>query len=94
MTGNVQIIFVYFLIYSFIFLYFFCIGFVLVQLPCMANSPQVLESPSGKFECPIPNYGQKFNYHNSQGLMYEAMEVRRCLKAGTVPSIQLLTYDT
>ncbi|KAK3876565.1 hypothetical protein Pcinc_018660 [Petrolisthes cinctipes] len=53
-----------------------------IRIPCMANTPQVLESPSGKFECPIPNYGQKFNYPNSQGLMYEAMEVRRCLKEG------------
>lgn len=61
----------------------FCNGFLLVQIPCMANSPQVLESPSGKFQCLIPNYWQKFNYPNAQGLMYEAMEVRRCLKAGT-----------
>lgn len=48
--------------------------------------PESLESPSGKFESPLPKTGHTFNFDNSQGLMYEAIEVRRCLKEGLLES--------
>lgn len=48
--------------------------------------PESLESPSGKFEELLPMNGQSFNFGNSQGMMYEAAEVRRCLKEGLLES--------
>ncbi|CAL4234859.1 unnamed protein product, partial [Meganyctiphanes norvegica] len=48
--------------------------------------PESLESPSGKFESPLPINERSFNFNNSQGMMYEAAEVRRCLKEGLLES--------
>lgn len=44
--------------------------------------PIHLESPSGKFDSPLPDFGGSFNFLHGQGMMYEAAEVRRCLKGG------------
>lgn len=55
---------------------------MVLQIPCPVWCPEHLEGPSGNFEALLPKTGEKFNYDNSQGLMYEAMEVRRCLKEG------------
>ena len=44
--------------------------------------PTVLEGPEGRFEAPLPQTGRAFNFTNSQGMMYEAAEVRRCLVEG------------
>ncbi|MPC64791.1 Trans-1,2-dihydrobenzene-1,2-diol dehydrogenase [Portunus trituberculatus] len=52
------------------------------QIPFPVWCPEHLEGPSGNFEALLPKTGETFNYNNSQGLMYEAMEVRRCLKEG------------
>ncbi|KAK7080300.1 hypothetical protein SK128_016097 [Halocaridina rubra] len=56
--------------------------------------PESLESPSGKYESPLPKSGQKFNFVNSQGLMYEAQEVRMCLKKGLLESPSLPLDET
>ena len=55
---------------------------LLLQVPYPLWCPEHLEGPSGNFEALLPKTGETFNYRNSQGLMYEAMEVRRCLKEG------------
>lgn len=57
-----------------------------IKIPCPVWCPEHLEGPSGNFEALLPKTGEKFNYDNSQGLMYEAMEVRRCLKEGLLES--------
>lgn len=44
--------------------------------------PESLETPSGKLSFPLPKTSHEFNFLNSQGLMYEAMEVRRCINEG------------
>lgn len=57
-----------------------------IKIPCPVWCPEHLEGPSGNFEALLPKTGEKFNYDNSQGLMFEAMEVRRCLKEGLLES--------
>ncbi|KAG7172259.1 Trans-1-2-dihydrobenzene-1-2-diol dehydrogenase-like [Homarus americanus] len=49
-------------------------------------APESLESSSGKYESLLPKTGHIFNFENSQGLMYEAVEVRRCLNEGLLES--------
>ncbi|XP_064088063.1 trans-1,2-dihydrobenzene-1,2-diol dehydrogenase-like isoform X1 [Macrobrachium nipponense] len=56
-------------------------------------SSESLESPSGKFESLLPK-GRTFNFVNSQGLMYEAMEVRECLKKGLLESSSMSLDET
>lgn len=51
-------------------------------------APDKLEGPSGNFREPLPDNKEKFSYPFSEGLMYEAVEVRRCLKEGRY-SLQL-----
>lgn len=48
--------------------------------------PESFESPSGKYESLLPKSNHSFNFGNSQGLMYEAVEVRRCIKEGLLES--------
>ncbi|XP_063612011.1 trans-1,2-dihydrobenzene-1,2-diol dehydrogenase-like [Penaeus indicus] len=48
--------------------------------------PESFESPSGTYTAPLPVTGQTYNFNNSQGLMYEAAEVRRCINAGLLES--------
>ncbi|KAG0725934.1 Trans-1,2-dihydrobenzene-1,2-diol dehydrogenase [Chionoecetes opilio] len=57
-----------------------------IKIPCPMWCPEKLEGPSGNFTKLLPVTGEKFNYDNSQGLMYEAQEVRRCLKEGLLES--------
>ncbi|XP_045114804.1 trans-1,2-dihydrobenzene-1,2-diol dehydrogenase-like isoform X1 [Portunus trituberculatus] len=57
-----------------------------IKIPFPVWCPEHLEGPSGNFKAPLPKTGETFNYDNSQGLMYEAMEVRRCLKEGLLES--------
>lgn len=45
-----------------------------------------MEGPWGKSSHPLPKTSHKFNFTNSQGLMYQAVEVRRCLKEGLLES--------
>ena len=63
---------------------------VLLQIPYPMWCPENLEGPSGNFTELLPVTGEHFNYDNSQGLMYEAEEVRRCLKEGEFPKNNLL----
>ncbi|XP_045122760.1 trans-1,2-dihydrobenzene-1,2-diol dehydrogenase-like [Portunus trituberculatus] len=49
-------------------------------------SPEVIEGPWGKSTHPLPKNSFKFNLINSGGLMYQAVEVRRCLKEGLLES--------
>jgi hypothetical protein len=35
-----------------------------------------------KFPLPLAPLGSEFNYPNSQGLSYEAQEIRECIKNG------------
>ena len=44
--------------------------------------PENLTSPSGEFCDKLTPSDAKFNFLNSQGLKYEAAEVRNCLKKG------------
>lgn len=57
-------------------------GFVLLQVSYPMWCPESFESPSGTYTAPLPVTGQTYNFNNSQGLMYEAAEVRRCINAG------------
>ncbi|XP_042216075.1 trans-1,2-dihydrobenzene-1,2-diol dehydrogenase-like [Homarus americanus] len=59
-------------------------GTIKVNYPMWA--PESLESSSGKYESLLPKTGHIFNFENSQGLMYEAVEVRRCLNEGLLES--------
>lgn len=56
--------------------------------------PESLESPSGKFESLLPKTGQSYTFLNSQGLMYEAMEVRDCLQKGLLESPSMPLDET
>lgn len=41
-----------------------------------------IETDKEKLEFPLPEPVLPCNFENSSGLMYEAMEVRKCLKEG------------
>ncbi|XP_071522465.1 trans-1,2-dihydrobenzene-1,2-diol dehydrogenase-like [Panulirus ornatus] len=56
--------------------------------------PESFESPSGKFVSLLPNTGQSFIYTNGQGMMYETMEVRRCIKQGLLESPMMSLDET
>lgn len=60
-----------------------------LQVNSHINSPESLEGPSGVFTSPLPR-GETFNFSNSEGLIYEAEEVRRCLLEGEWPSVRCL----
>ncbi|XP_042893616.1 trans-1,2-dihydrobenzene-1,2-diol dehydrogenase-like [Penaeus japonicus] len=59
-------------------------GTVKVNYPMWC--PESFESPSGTYTSPLPVTGQTYNFDNSQGLMYEAAEVRRCINEGLLES--------
>lgn len=44
--------------------------------------PTIAELPSGKAEFSLPKAPLDFNFINSAGLRYEAIEARRCIKSG------------
>lgn len=46
--------------------------------------PETLITPDGTLNFPLPHVAaeSKFNYPNSQGLSYEAQEIRECIKNG------------
>uniref|UniRef100_A0A0C9QG12 Trans-1,2-dihydrobenzene-1,2-diol dehydrogenase n=1 Tax=Fopius arisanus TaxID=64838 RepID=A0A0C9QG12_9HYME len=44
--------------------------------------PVKVELPSGTIEDPLPTAPLQFNFINSAGLRFEAMEARECIKAG------------
>ncbi|XP_063868421.1 trans-1,2-dihydrobenzene-1,2-diol dehydrogenase-like [Scylla paramamosain] len=48
--------------------------------------PEVMEGPWGKSIHPLPKNSLTFNSNNSEGMMYEAAEVRRCLNEGLLES--------
>jgi len=50
------------------------------------HAPTELQTPTGILEFPLPENNGKFCYPNSQGLLYEADEVRRCLQEGLTES--------
>lgn len=56
--------------------------------------PIHLESPSGKFDSPLPDLGGSFNFLHGQGMMYEAAEVRRCLRGGLLESPYIKLDET
>ena len=47
--------------------------------------PSQIKLPSGTRELPLPPVPQNLNYTNSIGFVYEAAEVRECLKKGEFP---------
>lgn len=53
-----------------------------LQIPFPMWCPETVEFPSGTFTVPLPKSKYEFNFDNSQGLMYQAVEVRRCLQEG------------
>ncbi|XP_076061019.1 trans-1,2-dihydrobenzene-1,2-diol dehydrogenase-like [Oratosquilla oratoria] len=57
-----------------------------IEVPYPMWCPTSLTSPSGTFSSPFPKTDQEFNFVNSQGLMYESAEVRRCLQQGLLES--------
>lgn len=59
-------------------------GTIKVHFPMCC--PEDIEGPWGKSTHPLPKNTFPFNLPNSQGLMYEAMEVRRCLREGLLES--------
>ncbi|XP_076061016.1 trans-1,2-dihydrobenzene-1,2-diol dehydrogenase-like [Oratosquilla oratoria] len=65
-----------------------------IEVPCPMWAPTSLTSPSGTFSSPFPKTDQEFNLPNSQGLMYESAEVRRCLQQGLLESLKLPHDET
>nr|XP_053649377.1 trans-1,2-dihydrobenzene-1,2-diol dehydrogenase-like [Cherax quadricarinatus] len=63
-----------------------CNTFPVFQVNYPMWCPESFESPSGKYESLLPKSNHSFNFGNSQGLMYEAVEVRRCIKEGLLES--------
>ncbi|XP_068233956.1 trans-1,2-dihydrobenzene-1,2-diol dehydrogenase-like [Palaemon carinicauda] len=59
-------------------------GTIKVNSPMWA--PKSMETPSGIFEVPYPDHGQPTNFNGTQGFIYEAEEVRRCLQNGLLES--------
>lgn len=58
---------------------------LLLQIPAIFVCPTELITPTEliKYDLPKAPEGSKFNYPNSEGLSYEAQEVRNCIKQGT-----------
>ncbi|XP_064097020.1 trans-1,2-dihydrobenzene-1,2-diol dehydrogenase-like isoform X3 [Macrobrachium nipponense] len=59
-------------------------GTIKVNAPMWA--PKSMDTPSGIFEVPYPDLGKPLNFNGTQGFVYEAEEVRRCLKNGLLES--------
>ncbi|KAK8400701.1 hypothetical protein O3P69_002478 [Scylla paramamosain] len=55
------------------------------QVHCPMKCPEVMEGPWGKSIHPLPKNSLTFNSNNSEGMMYEAAEVRRCLNEDYCP---------
>ncbi|XP_015110717.1 trans-1,2-dihydrobenzene-1,2-diol dehydrogenase [Diachasma alloeum] len=51
--------------------------------------PVKIELPSGTIEHPLPEAPHEFNFVNSAGLRFEAMEARECIKAGLKESTKI-----
>ncbi|KAK8400698.1 hypothetical protein O3P69_002475 [Scylla paramamosain] len=58
----------------------------IIKIPKLFWCPEIIEGPWGRSLHALPKTSYKFNCTNSQGLIYEAMEVRRCLKEGLLES--------
>ncbi|XP_042892092.1 trans-1,2-dihydrobenzene-1,2-diol dehydrogenase-like isoform X2 [Penaeus japonicus] len=56
--------------------------------------PVHLESPSGKFDSPLPDLGHSYIFKNGQGMMYEAADVRRCLQEGLLENPHITLDET
>ncbi|XP_047003509.1 trans-1,2-dihydrobenzene-1,2-diol dehydrogenase-like [Schistocerca americana] len=48
--------------------------------------PTSLSTPEKNYDFMLPTASKPFNFNNSAGLRYEAMEVRKCLKEGLLES--------
>ncbi|XP_064596842.1 trans-1,2-dihydrobenzene-1,2-diol dehydrogenase-like [Liolophura sinensis] len=48
--------------------------------------PTEMTLPSGKVTFELPKTSAKFNFHNSAGMVYEAVHVRKCIKEGKLES--------
>lgn len=57
-------------------------------------SPSTLITPSGTKTFDLPSSTRKFNFGNSQGLAYEAEEVRRCINLGLLESPRITHSDS
>ncbi|XP_063868417.1 trans-1,2-dihydrobenzene-1,2-diol dehydrogenase-like [Scylla paramamosain] len=57
-----------------------------IKVHCPMKCPEVMEGPWGKSIHPLPKNSLTFNSNNSEGMMYEAAEVRRCLNEGLLES--------
>ncbi|XP_071455011.1 trans-1,2-dihydrobenzene-1,2-diol dehydrogenase-like [Hetaerina americana] len=57
-------------------------------------SPTNLSTPEKTRDFYLPSASQPFNFMNSAGLRYEAMEVRRCLQQGLLESPKMTLHDS
>ncbi|XP_046388285.1 trans-1,2-dihydrobenzene-1,2-diol dehydrogenase-like [Ischnura elegans] len=57
-------------------------------------SPTNLRTPEKTRDFYLPSASQPFNFMNSAGLRYEAMEVRRCLQQGLLESPKMTLNDS
>ncbi|XP_063238848.1 trans-1,2-dihydrobenzene-1,2-diol dehydrogenase-like isoform X2 [Bacillus rossius redtenbacheri] len=64
-------------------------GYARVEEPFWC--PTKLVTPSKTYEFPLPQITRRINFPNSEGMSYEAAEVRRCLKQGLIES-PLITH--
>ncbi|XP_067001936.1 trans-1,2-dihydrobenzene-1,2-diol dehydrogenase [Anabrus simplex] len=58
----------------------------IARIPCPFWSPSNVSTPDKSSEFILPSASLPFNFVNSAGLRYEAMEVRRCLRQGLLES--------
>lgn len=65
-----------------------------LKVPYPIWAADKVEGPSGNFCQPLPVTGEEFVYPFGQGMMYEAMEVRRCIKEGLLESPGMTHKDT
>ena len=57
-----------------------------LRLPFPFWCPSKVETPTGVLEYPVPSHGKPVFIRNSEGLVYEANEVRGCLLKGKMES--------
>jgi len=57
-------------------------------------APTRLDTPTGTLDFPLPAVGEQVNFGNSEGLCFEATEVRRCIQQGLLESPLLPHSET
>ncbi|KAK2704719.1 trans-1,2-dihydrobenzene-1,2-diol dehydrogenase-like [Artemia franciscana] len=57
-----------------------------IKVPFRFWCPTAIVTPDKRYDFPLPPSDHKYNFHNSNGLCYEAEHVRQCLNEGLIES--------